>query len=159
MPSFAKLVFGAPFPEALRIAVHHAERVARFSAAALTAHECAGAATGRREAWLIGRAAEIEAFVIDLLADWRARAIPTHEAVRAIEAYLGGVHDGLRACVTGGARPPCCSLDDLLTRESPPFGELWDGGWDGAVTLVNASRAAKPPARTKRSAAAPGRSS
>ena len=174
MPSFSKIVFGPNCPEALRMVVHHSERLA---AAASSAHadlerlfqpRAGIREPGAREAWLIGRSSEIEAFVLDVLADWRRRALTTSAAVFALEAYLEAVHEGMRARVTFGGRPSCCSLDDLITRESPPFDASYMG-WEesSAATLVNsgvnsgvnAGTAERRPARTSRSASAPARSS
>ncbi len=142
MTQFAKIVFGPACPEALRIAIHHAERLATATtdahAALLRVAAPCGVEPGAREAWLIGRAAEIEAFVLDVLCDWRKRVIKTHEAVFALESYLDAVHAGLASRVTGAVRPSCCALDDLLTRESPPLSETYGGGWDAssARTIV-----------------------
>jgi hypothetical protein len=145
MSRFAKIVFGPMCPESLRVAIHHAERLAAATEQAHAdvrrfARPGAERRTepGAREAWLIGRAAEIEAFVLDVLHDWRARLLLTHEAVSALERYLEAVHGGMASCVLGGVRPPCCSLDELITRESPPLSEGYSGGWDAssARTIV-----------------------
>ena len=71
--------------------------------------------------------------------DWRGRAMKTHEAVHAVERYLDAMHRGMATQVTFGARPPCCSLDDLITREAPPLSEGYAGGFDSAATLVSAA--------------------
>ncbi len=167
MASFAKIVFGPGCPEALRVAIHHAERLA---AATVRAHAelrrfvpAQQVEPGAREAWLIGRSDEIEAFVLDVLDDWRGRAMKTHEAVHALERYLDAMHRGMATRVTFGARPPCCSLDDLITREAPPLSDGYTGGFDNAATLVSTSSIActvqTPQVRTPRWPARLGRSS
>jgi len=145
MPQFAKIVFGPGCPEALRVAIHHAERLAAATAQAhvdLRRLVPAGPArdAGAREAWLIGREAEIEAYVLDVLHDWRARVLKTHEAVQVLEGYLDTVHTGMASRVLGGVRPACCSLDDLITRERSPFSESYEGGWDPSSARTLAVR-------------------
>jgi hypothetical protein len=137
MPQFAKIVFGPGCPEALRAAIHHAERLAAATAQAhadLRRLPPGGrVAPSAREAWLIGRPAEIEAYVLDVLGDWRGRVMPTRDAVRALEHYLAAMHAGLATRVLGGLRPTCCSLDDLVTRDAPAV-DSYDGGWDAAAS-------------------------
>ncbi len=124
--------FGQGFPAPLQTVVNHAER---FSIALLLAERDQGVATGGRElllpeTWVVGRAAEVESFVEDIVYDWRAGAFTPKSAAAAIEAYLRSLHRGMRDKTALGGASCCasahecvtvdfCTPDDLIAKSYP----------------------------------------
>ena len=81
--------FGPHYPPSLQDAVDDAERLAEMFALPELGARLHGA-------WAIGRADEIEQFVGAVAEDWRCGKISENAAARSIEAYVGGLHGGLR---------------------------------------------------------------
>jgi hypothetical protein len=102
-----KSAFAHRYPSLLERRIRHAERLAQ-SLAALNRER---AATARTCVWLVGRPEEIETFVADIVLDWRAGHVDEESAARAIDAYLGALHEGVRARFS--KRPlACCRPED-----------------------------------------------
>jgi hypothetical protein len=90
-------VFGPFYPADLQRTVNHAERFAR--------------AIARRAdpaVWLVGRADEIEVFVADIVADWRARRLTSKRSAAIVDRYLLDLHRGFVVFARDAVPPPCC---------------------------------------------------
>ncbi len=108
-------IYGPFYPADLQRMVNHAERFARAvarSASMLSLSRAAGprAVDDRTDAelWLTGRTEEIEAYVGDVVADWRGGRLRARAAALALRRYLSDLHLGFVAFVGGGVAPPCC---------------------------------------------------
>lgn len=104
--------FGPGFPEPLQGVVNHAERFSAALGLAEADHRRLAAAGTENLAatWIIGRAAEVEALVEDVVYEWRAGAQSAKSAAAAIESYLRSVHHNMDDRSTFG-RPTCCARE------------------------------------------------
>jgi hypothetical protein len=117
--------FGPFYPGRLQELVNHAERMSRL----LMVEEGRGRCDGFRDAWLAGRAGELERFVESLTDDWKRRPRRFDSVVSALSAYLEELHDGMLA--TLGSRGLDCCLAGLDTTTIPLPGRPHDGAPDG----------------------------
>jgi hypothetical protein len=126
--------FGPFYPASLQQLVNHAERL---SAALVRASELPRA-SAPAEVWLTGRTGELEAFVGDVLDDWRRGVVSADDAAGALQRYLGNVHRGMVQHVTNGARPACCTNEhERPTVKATPSESL-------RITAVEPPREATP---------------
>jgi hypothetical protein len=115
--------FGPFYPPLLQDLVNHAERLAT-----MLERTPVPDAADVASAWIVGRAGEIECFVGAVLSDWGDARISRGHAFRAINAYLGDLHEDLPRRL-GGRRPRCCNAAEegtalpvsctSLTAEAP----------------------------------------
>jgi hypothetical protein len=96
-------------PRALRLSVHHAERLVAFlgQLEPQTSKDARTRASGA-VAWLLGRRQEVECFVLDVTLDLRRKKVSESHAVKTIDAYLTVLHKGL-ARHFGERFPACCA--------------------------------------------------
>jgi hypothetical protein len=116
-------------PDPLDPHLRHAERLVR----ALTELEADLAvsrwadrdAPSEPELWVLGRAAEVEAFVVDVVREVTDGTIAREAAAVALGRYLRLVNDGLSArlgtCAarTHGGPPSTKDMKDVTTRAAP----------------------------------------
>ncbi len=105
--------FGPFYPRRLQELVNHAERMARLLAVEERRNGCGDF----REAWLAGRASELERFVEAMIAEWRARKRGAASVIVVLSAYLEELHDGM--LLNLGSRGLDCCLVGLDTTTVP----------------------------------------
>ena len=129
--------FGPFYPESLQQLVNHAERMSAALSRACDAARVSSP-SAPAEVWLTGRTGELEAFVGDVLDDWRRGVVSADDAAGALQRYLGNVHRGMVQHVTNGARPPCCTNEhERPTVKATPSESL-------RITAVEPPREATP---------------
>jgi hypothetical protein len=99
--------FGPFYPGRLQDLVNHAERMWRV----LKVEERHEGCSDLREAWLAGRAAEVERFVESVVEEWRARTRNVDAIACALSEYIEDLHDGMVAHL--GSRGLDCCLAGL----------------------------------------------
>jgi hypothetical protein len=109
--------FGPFYPQELQGIVSHAERLAEL----LAEEEARGGGCDLADAWLSGRAGEVERFVEVLVAGWRAGARSGDEAADILSGYLEALHEGL-ALHLHITVADCC-VDALAPTAVPRTGE------------------------------------
>ncbi len=121
--------FGPGFPEPLQAVVNHAERFSAALGLSEADHRRLVAAARTEDlaaTWIIGRAAEVETFVEDVVYEWRAGVLSAKRAAAAIESYLRSVHRDMDDVSTFG-RPTCCAREgeyataDFLASHAHPY--------------------------------------
>lgn len=115
--------FGPFYPDLLQAAVNHAERLAAAVEASLDDVLNSPAFDPEQptnaEVWLRGRSEEIEAFVRDVVSDWRIGSLSLEIAAAVLERYIETVHRGMLSNVTEGKSLACCGIADAcITREA-----------------------------------------
>ena len=109
--------FGPFYPSPLQESVNHAEQfgeeIAAFDGASamLVMNEPArseGSIDAIAARWIYGREGELEAFVADVVSEWRAKHLSAVSAANVIDRYLDTLHEGL-AAFFGHAAPSCCA--------------------------------------------------
>ena len=106
---FMQSTFGPFYPSPLQESVNHAERFCE-EVAAFDGQEChvSTSVDAIADRWICGRAGEIEVFVSDVTAAWRAKRLSAVSAANAVDRYLDDLHEGL-AAFFGHAAPSCCA--------------------------------------------------
>jgi hypothetical protein len=96
-------------PRALRLSIHHAERLVAFlgQVEPQTSKDARLRNSGAA-AWLLGRRQEVECFVLDVTLDIRRQKVSESHAAKTIDAYLTVLHKGL-ARHFGERFPACCA--------------------------------------------------
>lgn len=125
MPTPPSRPFGPFYPATLQSSVNHAERLAAVLENAQEHARTLLSSTATRdlgtvEVWLTGRISELEAFVADVIDDWRRGIVSAGEASAAMDRYLSSVHRGVRTYLTDGDAPTCCKADENATVEPGP---------------------------------------
>ena len=114
--------FGPFYPRRLQELVNHAERMARV----LKVEERGARRGGLRDAWIAGRAGEVERFVEVVAAEWREGRRSVASVEKAVSAYLESLHDGMVMHL--GDRGFDCCLAGLDTTTAPLPGAPADLG-------------------------------
>ncbi len=124
MPAPTPPPFGPFYPATLQSSVTHAERLAAVLQTAQRARALRSSKATRDlqtvDVWLTGRISELEAFVADVLDDWRRGIVSDGEARAAMDRYVKSVHRGVRIHLTDGEAPSCCNADESATVEPGP---------------------------------------
>ncbi len=105
--------FGPFYPTRLQELINHAERMARV----LRVEECREGCNNLRDAWLAGRAGELERFVEAMAEEWHGRRRKVDSITLALSGYLEQLHDGMLANL--GSRGLDCCLAGLDTTTVP----------------------------------------
>lgn len=110
--------FGPFYPSPLQASVTHAERLARAMSDALDAILDSPAFDPNEptdaEVWLVGRTEEVEAFVAEIVGDWRRGALDLASAAAVLDRYIESMHRGMLASLSQGTPLPCCGAVDLM---------------------------------------------
>jgi hypothetical protein len=118
-------VFGPKYPALLQEVVTHGERLcvllARWESHRVPRPPLA-------EAWLRGRAQEVEVVFEMTLFDWAGERISVAAAAASLERYLGEVHAGAREHLGLDGELECCEDEVLLTTPADHEAETVLGG-------------------------------
>jgi hypothetical protein len=115
--------FGPFYPGRLQELVDHAERIARV----LKVEERREGCDDLRDAWLTGRASELEQFVEAVAGEWRGRMRALDSVTAALSSYLEELHDGMLTHL--GSRGLDCCLAGLDTT-TVPLRAVADGAYE-----------------------------
>jgi CheY-like chemotaxis protein len=114
--SYSHSPFGPFYPMPLQAAVTHAERLTNAVSDALDAILDSPAFDPNEpteaEVWLVGRAEELELFVMEVVRDWRRGALRIEDAAEVLDRYIESIHRGLFENL-GTERAPCCGAVDV----------------------------------------------
>jgi hypothetical protein len=105
--------FGPFYPQAFQSVISHAERLVGL----LAEEEGRGGGNDMADAWLAGRAGEVERFVESLVADWREGRRSCESAADVVREYLKALHDGMAEYLHIPV-PECCA-DAAATVPGP----------------------------------------
>jgi hypothetical protein len=105
--------FGPFYPQELQGVVSHAERLAEL----LAEEESRGGGSDLADAWLAGRAGEVERFVEVLVQEWRAGSRTCAAAASILQGYLEALHEGMAAHLH--ITVPDCCVDALAATAVP----------------------------------------
>jgi len=106
------------YPPSLHPHIAHATRFAR------TLEELEGRTDPREPAflWLVGRAAEVRAFVSDVVREWARGRLEDEHAADLVELYVDDLHARLASVAAGhgGETPACCrrSAPSIVRRSA-----------------------------------------
>jgi hypothetical protein len=103
------MAFGPIYPPAMRGAASHADSLCTLLS---RLDPPRGHVAARL--WLVGRRQEIECFLKALATDYAARRVTATAAAATLEAYLAGLHEGLRKHY-GQRSPWCCGASTRAT--------------------------------------------
>lgn len=109
--------FGPFYPQALQSVVSHAERLVSL----LAREEARGGGDDLADAWLAGRAGEVERFVEALVEDWRLGRRTCAAAAAALADYLHALHEGMAEYLH--IRAPECCADATMPTAVPRQGQ------------------------------------
>ncbi len=98
-------MFGPYYPPALQRAINHAEKLCQLLALPETAASL--------DVWNIGRSDEIARFIELVVCDWIDERLGETAAANEIDAYLEGLHEGIRRHLAI-THLPCCP--DTINR-------------------------------------------
>jgi RNA polymerase sigma factor for flagellar operon FliA len=99
-------VFDGEYPQDLSRVLGHAKRLMKV---------LAKLERDRKDAWFVGRAAEIRGVVSLALADFRSGARDIESTDKALTAYIDTLHRGASKKLRCGLALVCCSMDDVIT--------------------------------------------
>ncbi|HEX4448799.1 MAG TPA: hypothetical protein VH044_18785 [Polyangiaceae bacterium] len=118
--------FGIRYPVVFQAVMNHAQRLRSF----LEEREARLRPGDPGEAWLIGRAGEVQCVLAIVALDWHQQRVSGDEAATRLARYVREIHDGMAMHLDIGM-PHCCraplhrakpreAVDDRASERSPP---------------------------------------